>query len=69
MIISALSIVLTELMSNSAVVALLMPVVLGMCTALGLEPRAPHPQGYEMGADDWSLLDPVRRRPRFRSSE
>ena len=39
MIISALSIVLTELMSNSAVVALLLPVVLGMCTALGLEPR------------------------------
>jgi hypothetical protein len=31
-------------------------------TALGLEPRAPHPKGYEMGGDDWSLLDPVRRR-------
>jgi sodium-dependent dicarboxylate transporter 2/3/5 len=39
LIISALSIVLTELMSNSAVVALLMPVVLGMCQALGMEPR------------------------------
>ena len=38
-------------------------------TMLGLEPRAPHPKGYEMGADDWSLLDPVRRRPRFGSSE
>jgi len=37
-------------------------------TMLGLEPRAPHPKGYEMGADDWSLLDPVRRRSRFRSS-
>jgi hypothetical protein len=37
-------------------------------TVLGLEPRAPHPKGYEMGPDDWSLLDPVRRRPRFRSS-
>ena len=35
-------------------------------TALGLEPRAPHPKGYEMGGDDWSLLDPVRRRPRTR---
>ena len=33
-------------------------------TALGMEPRAPHPQGYEMGADDWSLLEPVRRRAR-----
>jgi sodium-dependent dicarboxylate transporter 2/3/5 len=39
LIISALSILLTELMSNSAVVALLMPVVLGMCQALGIEPR------------------------------
>ena len=36
--------------------------------ALGLEPRPPHPKGYEMAPDDWSLLDPVRRRPRFRSS-
>ena len=33
-------------------------------TALGMEPRAPHPQGYEMGADEWSLLEPVRRRAR-----
>ncbi|HXJ35332.1 MAG TPA: DASS family sodium-coupled anion symporter [Candidatus Eisenbacteria bacterium] len=39
LIISALSILLTELMSNSAVVALLMPVTLGMCQALGIEPR------------------------------
>ena len=39
LIISALSIILTELMSNSAVVALLMPVVLGMCQALHIEPR------------------------------
>ena len=36
-------------------------------TALGLEPRAPHPKGYEMAADDWSILDPVRRRPRTSS--
>ena len=36
-------------------------------TALGLEPRAPHPKGYEMGPDDWSLLDPVRTRPRSRA--
>jgi sodium-dependent dicarboxylate transporter 2/3/5 len=39
MIISALSIILTELMSNSAVVALLMPVVLGMCQTYDIEPR------------------------------
>ena len=30
--------------------------------ALGLEPRAPHPEGYTMAPDDWTLLDPVRRR-------
>lgn len=30
--------------------------------ALGLEPRAPHPKGYAMEADDWSLLEPVKRR-------
>jgi len=28
--------------------------------ALGMEARAPHPRGYEMEADDLSLLDPVR---------
>ncbi len=33
--------------------------------ALGLEPRAPHPEGYAMGPDDWTVLDPVRRRPRM----
>ena len=33
--------------------------------ALGLDPRPPHPQGYEMGADDFTLLDPVRRRPKL----
>ena len=31
-------------------------------TALGLEPRPPHPKGYEMAPNDLSLLDPVRRR-------
>jgi len=30
--------------------------------ALGCEPRPPHPQGYEMEANDLTLLDPVRRR-------
>lgn len=35
--------------------------------ALGLEPRAPHPLGYQMEPNDLSLLDPVRRRaPLFR---
>jgi hypothetical protein len=33
--------------------------------ALGLEARAPHPKGYSMEADDLSLLDPVRRRPKM----
>jgi hypothetical protein len=31
-------------------------------TALGLEPRPPHPGGYPMAADDLTLLEPVRRR-------
>jgi hypothetical protein len=33
--------------------------------ALGLEPRPPHPKGYEMQATDFSLLEPVRRRSRL----
>ena len=38
-IISALSIVLTELMSNSAVVAMLMPVTLGVAHDFAMDPR------------------------------
>jgi len=30
---------------------------------LGLEPRPPHPKGYEMRESDLALLDAVRRRP------
>jgi hypothetical protein len=33
--------------------------------ALGLEPRPPHPKGYEMEPCDLSLLEAVRRRPRM----
>jgi hypothetical protein len=38
-------------------------------TALKLEPRPPHPQGYPMQPDDWTLLDPVRRRPTLYRSQ
>lgn len=31
--------------------------------SIGMEARAPHPQGYEVEQGDWSLLDPVRGRP------
>ena len=31
-------------------------------TALGMEPRAPFPQGYDLPDGDWSMLDPVRAR-------
>ena len=31
-------------------------------TALGLDPRPPHPKGYEMEPNDLTLLDVVRRR-------
>jgi hypothetical protein len=33
--------------------------------SLGMEVRAPFPQGFEMGESDWSLLEPVRSRPRL----
>ena len=33
--------------------------------SLGLEPRPPFPKGYSVEQGDWSLLDPVRRRPRM----
>jgi hypothetical protein len=33
--------------------------------ALGLEPRPPHPKGYEVGPDDFTLLERVRARPKL----
>lgn len=33
--------------------------------SLGMEVRPPFPDGYEVEAGDWSLLDPVRRRAPF----
>ena len=33
--------------------------------ALGLEPRAPFPKGHTLEQGDWSLLDPVRKRPKM----
>ena len=33
--------------------------------SLGLEPRPPFPKGFEVEQGDWSLLDPVRARPRL----
>lgn len=33
--------------------------------AIGMEPRAPFPKGYEVPAGDQSLLDPVRARGRI----
>ena len=33
--------------------------------SLGLEPRPPYPKGFEVEQGDWSLLDPVRARPRL----
>jgi len=39
----------------------------GVVEGLGLEPRPPHPKGYELEDGDLTLLDPVRRRdPLFR---
>src|SRR5439155_935240 len=42
-LLSAISIVLTEVMSNSAVVALLLPVALGISQQFGIDPRAMAP--------------------------
>jgi hypothetical protein len=33
--------------------------------SLGMEPRPPYPKGFEVEPGDWSLLDPVRARPKF----
>jgi hypothetical protein len=33
--------------------------------SLGMEPRPPFPKGFELEQGDWSLLDPVRRRPKL----
>ena len=33
--------------------------------SLGQEPRAPFPKGHVVEQGDWSLLDPVRARPRL----
>ena len=37
----------------------------GVLNALGMEPRPPFPEGYEVEQGDWSLLDPVKRRPKL----
>jgi hypothetical protein len=34
-------------------------------SALGQPVRAPFPEGYVVEEGDWSLLDPVKRRPKF----
>jgi hypothetical protein len=33
--------------------------------SLGLEARPPYPKGHEVEQGDWSLLDPVRARPKL----
>lgn len=33
--------------------------------SLGMEPRPPFPRGFELEEGDWSLLDPVRARPKM----
>lgn len=33
--------------------------------SLGMEPRPPFPKGFEVESGDWSLLDPVRARPKI----
>ena len=33
--------------------------------SLGMEPRSPYPDGFDIPQGDWSLLDPVRQRGRI----
>jgi hypothetical protein len=33
--------------------------------SLGMDPRPPFPKGHEVEQGDWSLLDPVRNRPKL----
>jgi len=33
--------------------------------SLGMEPRPPFPKGHDVEQGDWSLLDPVRKRPKL----
>ena len=33
--------------------------------SLGIEVRAPYPKGFEVEQGDWSLLDPVKNRPKM----
>ena len=33
--------------------------------SLGMEPRPLFPKGFEVEQGDWSLLDPVRARPKL----
>ena len=33
--------------------------------SLGLEPRPPFPKGHSLEQGDWSLLDPVKKRPKM----
>jgi hypothetical protein len=33
--------------------------------SLGMEPRPPFPKGFDLEQGDWSLLDPVRARPKL----
>ena len=33
--------------------------------SLGLEPRPPFPKGHTLEQGDWSLLDPVKKRPKM----
>lgn len=60
------------LAANTADIQTLGRVVLGcyyrddrVIRAVGLETRPPFPLGYKLEQGDWSLLDPVRARPKL----
>ena len=63
---------LTEYIASGGAASTLARVILSayyrddrVLISLGMEPRAPFPKGHVLEQGDWSLLDPVRARPRM----
>ena len=62
--------VLERFRTENCSVAAILELVIAQCyyrddrvmRAIGMEPRAPFPKGYDVEQGDWSLLDPVRAR-------
>lgn len=62
--------VLTQFRAENPALATSLGAVIARCyyrddrvmRSIGMEVRAPYPEGYQIEEGDWSLLDPVRKR-------